>query len=132
VFAPETANAITPYHVSPVDDVWTEMLSAVSGVEAMAYHVCMNWPPPMLSWPALAENVSPAVSFTEKDPPAGQQSHPTIMTSEGFAVVRVTEQEVTYPHPFLALPSSDIVEAAPTAAREAKYVPESNATRRGT
>jgi hypothetical protein len=61
----------------------------------------------MLCWPVLAVKVRPAVSLIEKDPPAGQQSHPTIMTSEGFAVVRVTEQEVTYPHPFFALPSSD-------------------------
>jgi hypothetical protein len=47
------------------------------------------------------------VSVTVKAPQAGQQLHPTIITSEGFAVVRDTEQEVTYPHPFFALPSSE-------------------------
>jgi hypothetical protein len=49
VFAPETPNAMTPYQVSPVEGVWTEMLSLVSADGAIAYHVCMNWPPPMLS-----------------------------------------------------------------------------------
>ena len=44
-----------------------------------------------------------------KAPQAGQQLHPTIITSEGFAVVSDTEQEVTYPHPFLALPSMESV-----------------------
>jgi hypothetical protein len=61
----------------------------------------------MLTWLVLAENVSPAVSVTEKDPPTGQQLHPTTITSEGFSVDRVTEQEPTYPHPFLALPSRE-------------------------
>ena len=40
VFAPDTPKAITPYHVSPVKDVWTEMLSPANGVGAIAYHVC--------------------------------------------------------------------------------------------
>jgi hypothetical protein len=39
VLAPETPNAMTPYHVSPVKDVWTEMLSPVNGDGAIAYHV---------------------------------------------------------------------------------------------
>jgi hypothetical protein len=39
VFAPETANAMTPYHVSPVDGVCTDMVSAVTGAGATAYHV---------------------------------------------------------------------------------------------
>jgi hypothetical protein len=30
---------MTPYHVSPVKDVWTEMLSPVNGDGAIAYHV---------------------------------------------------------------------------------------------
>ena len=47
--APKTPNATTPYQVSPVNDVCTEMLSALSGEEAIAYHVCMNWFPPMPS-----------------------------------------------------------------------------------
>jgi hypothetical protein len=39
VFAPETANAMTPYHVSPVDEVCTDMVSTVTAAGATAYHV---------------------------------------------------------------------------------------------
>lgn len=39
VFAPDTPKAITPYHVSPVNDVWMDMLSPVNGDGAIAYHV---------------------------------------------------------------------------------------------
>jgi hypothetical protein len=96
--------AISPYHVSPVDGVWIEMLSLVSGAGATAYHVCMNCPPPIGISPVLWINSRPAVSLTENVPP--KQSQPTIITS-GFVVVSDTEQDVTYPHEFFALPSSD-------------------------
>jgi hypothetical protein len=95
VFAPETPKAITPYQVSPVMVVWTEMTSPVSADGAIAYHVCMNWSPPMLSWAVLGTKVRPAVSFTEKAPSAGQQLQPTMITSEACAVVRETEHAVT-------------------------------------
>src|ERR1035438_7720662 len=54
VLAPETPNAMTPYHVSPVKDVWTEIMSSVNGVGAIAYHVCTNWLPPMPKGAVLA------------------------------------------------------------------------------
>jgi hypothetical protein len=68
VFAPDTANATTPYHVSPVDVVWTEMLSAVRTPGEIAYHVSIHWPPPMATWPVLGMNVRPAASFTDHEP----------------------------------------------------------------
>ena len=67
----------------------------------------MNCPPPMLSWPLLCEKLKPTVSLTENAAPAGQQSHPTTMTSEDCDVDRDRVQAVTYPHPALALPSTD-------------------------
>ena len=42
VFAPETANATTPYQVSPVLAVVTEMLSDGRAEEDMAYQVWTN------------------------------------------------------------------------------------------
>jgi hypothetical protein len=42
VFAPETANATTPYQVSPVSAVVTEMLSDERDEEDMAYQVWTN------------------------------------------------------------------------------------------
>ncbi len=74
--------------------------------------------------PALGEKVNPALSFTENEALEGQQSHPTMMTSEGCAVVSETEHEVTYPHPFLALPSSDIDGWALARGRGARHVPQ--------
>jgi hypothetical protein len=107
VFAPETAKAMIPYQVSPLIVEVTEITSFTRGEGATAYHSWMNWPPPIDTCPVLDWNASPRLSFTEKDPPEGQQLQPTITRSDGFVVVSDTEQEVTYPHPFLALPSSD-------------------------
>ena len=104
VFAPETAKAIMPYHVSPVEVVWMDMLSAFRTFAEMAYHVSIHWFPPIATWSVLEVNVRPAVSFTDHVPPP-KQSQPTMITSEGFVVVSDTEQEVTYPHPDSALPS---------------------------
>jgi hypothetical protein len=42
VFAPETANAIMPYHVSPASVVVTEILSAERAEMETAYHVWTN------------------------------------------------------------------------------------------
>ena len=95
VLAPETPKAITPYQVSPVSVVVTEMESEVRGFGAIAYHSWMNCPPPMLSSPVLAWKVKPNVSFTEKVIPSGKQSQPTIITSGLLVVESVTEQEVT-------------------------------------
>lgn len=65
------------------------------------------------------------VSVTVNAPQAGQQLHPTMITSEGFAVVRDTEQEVTYPHPFFALPSSEsVVVPASAVMVETARIPE--------
>ena len=47
VSAPETAKAIIPYHVSPVDVVWMVMLSAPRTLAEMAYHVSIHWFPPI-------------------------------------------------------------------------------------
>ena len=47
VFAPETAKATIPYHVSPVDVDWTDTLSAVRTFGEKAYHVSIHWFPPM-------------------------------------------------------------------------------------
>jgi len=69
--APDTPKAIIPYHVSPESAVVTETTSEDSGLGAIAYHSCKNCPPPTLSCAVLAENVSPAVSFTENAVPSG-------------------------------------------------------------
>ena len=95
VLAPEIANATTPYHVSPVFVVETDMVSELSGFGAMAYHSWMNCPPPMPSCEVLGVNVNPAVSSTENAEPPGKQSHPTMITSGPVVVVSPTEQEVT-------------------------------------
>jgi hypothetical protein len=105
VFAPETAKAITPYHVSPVSAVVMEMLSDERAEWDMAHQVWMNWIPPMLSCDSLWINVKPAESLTEKAVPDGQQSHATIITSFDWVVVSGTLQAVTYPHPVEAEPS---------------------------
>jgi len=94
VLAPETANMATPYHVSPVLAVVTEMLSELKGVGAIANHSWTNCPPPILSWVVLGVKASPAVSFTEKAEPSGKQSHPTMTTSPPVLVVSRAEQEV--------------------------------------
>lgn len=65
VFAPDMPKATTPYHVSPVSVLVTEMVSEVSRLGAIAYHSSMNSLPPMLI-SAREWNVSPAVSLTEK------------------------------------------------------------------
>jgi hypothetical protein len=100
VFAPDTPKATTPYHVSPVSVVVTEIVSELSGPGAIVYHSLTNWFPP-IPITALEVKVSPAVSFTENVEAAevGKQSQPTMITSGPFAVVSLTEQEVTYPHP---------------------------------
>jgi len=95
VFAPETPKATTPYHVSPVKAVWTETTSPVSADGAIAYHSWRNSFPPMPICPVLCTNVRPAVSFTEKEEPAGHQLHPTMITSEAWVVVSDTEHAVT-------------------------------------
>jgi hypothetical protein len=105
VSAPETPKAITPYQVSPVSLVVTEMGSEARGDGAMAYHSWTNCPPPMPSWPVLGVKVSPAVSFTEKEVPTGYPSTPTMMTSSPLVVDRTAEQEVTSPHPAETDPS---------------------------
>jgi hypothetical protein len=89
------ANTVTPYHVSPVSAVVTEIWSELKGLGAIAYHSCKNCPPPTLSCAVLAENVSPAVSFTENAVPSGKQSHPTMTMSPLMLVVSAAEQEVT-------------------------------------
>ena len=105
VFAPETANATTPYQVSPVLAVVTEMVS-VDRVELdIAYQVCTKLPPPMEYGESLGEKVRPDESLTENAVPDGQQLQPTIMTSFDWVVVNETLQVVTYPHPPDAEPS---------------------------
>ena len=54
VLAPETPKATTPYQVSPVLVVVTEITSEERALGAIAYHSCKNWFPPMLSSPVLA------------------------------------------------------------------------------
>jgi hypothetical protein len=115
VFAPETANATTPYQVSPVSAVMTDIVSDERGEVDMAYHVWTNCPPPMLSCDSLGANVNPAESLTEKVVPDWKQSHPTIITSFDCAVVNERLHVVTYPHPLEAEPSRAIEEDARTA-----------------
>jgi hypothetical protein len=114
VCPPETANAATPYQVSPVVVVVTETVSEERGEADTAYHVCTNWPPPMESWDSLGRNVRPAESLTEKVAPYGQQSQLTIITSFDWVVVSEKLHEVTYPQPVEAEPSNfmPVVETA--------------------
>jgi hypothetical protein len=109
VFAPDTANATTPYQVSPVLVVVTEIVSEESGEVDIAYHVCTVWPPPMESGDSLGMNVRPAESLTEKAAPDGQQSQPTIITSFDWVVVRERLHAFTYPQPVEAEPSTAIL-----------------------
>ena len=81
VLTPEIANATTPYQVSPVSVVVTEIVIEDRGEAEIAYHVCTNSPPPMLSCDSIGVNVKPAESFTENAALDGQQLQPTIMTS---------------------------------------------------
>jgi hypothetical protein len=112
-FAPETAKATMPYHVSPVDVVWTITLSLLRTSAEIAYQVSSHWFPPMVVGPVLGMNVRPSASFTDHAPPP-RQSQPTMITSEGFVVDSDTEQEVAYPHPASALPSRVGCGVAPT------------------
>jgi hypothetical protein len=94
VFAPDTPKATAPYQVSPLLLVMTEIASEERGDAEMAYHVSMNWLPPMLKGDSLWMNVRPAVSLTENKELDGKQSHPTIITSFGWVVVSIRLHDV--------------------------------------